>query len=316
MFTINKIYSGLILWSFEMPNAPYYYRYEQLAMKKLVLLILFLSYNYFTDAQEMLNKDLRWYISENLGQARAPIYRTIVYRVKGDTIINNLKYSTYEYTADTSNNEWFDAGVYMRYEDKKYYRWVLNRDVLFVNNRWKVDDKADILGPYCEGKVRSRRELKLAGLTNTYITTTANTSPTYVVEIGLFEDLFNHSDLCVNDGSHDRLDCVYKGDSLVYIATDNPNFECYKPELTNISNAQKSTLSVEPNICLLGESIRVKSYNVFESITVFDLNGRVIEFRRNLDAKVIELQTIQQGMHIIRIADKEGKIELRRVLVQ
>jgi hypothetical protein len=23
MSTINKIYSGLILWSFEMPNAPY-----------------------------------------------------------------------------------------------------------------------------------------------------------------------------------------------------------------------------------------------------------------------------------------------------
>ena len=27
--TFNKTYSGMILWSFEMPNAPYYQRWSQ-----------------------------------------------------------------------------------------------------------------------------------------------------------------------------------------------------------------------------------------------------------------------------------------------
>jgi hypothetical protein len=44
MFTFNKTYSGLILWSFEIPNAPYYERCAQyLHDMKLTYILLILS---------------------------------------------------------------------------------------------------------------------------------------------------------------------------------------------------------------------------------------------------------------------------------
>ena len=275
-------------------------------MKRLLALFFLVIFTVAGYCQNLINEDYTWYMMRDTGAYQHPSYISAVYRVAGDTLIENRLYKKFEYTLDTSKSVWIeDDNTFLRYDSGKYYKNYFNEDRIFIDYSWTKDQTVNIMG-ICPGRVRNFFIDSTNGVLRNlwHLDLSGPTSVLLLEEVGFFEDHFYENSACMADAPHEEFACLYKKDSLVY---KRGNFSCYINPLTLSNDFTKPNVKIFPNPG--NDNLNIKSDGLIQNVSVIDISGSVcLQKSRNLMPSILlDISGLISGIYTIQIVHNNGR---------
>jgi len=122
--------------------------------------------------------------------------------------------------------------------------------------------------------------------------------------LGTFGDMFSQLQSCsLLDPNYFRYTrCFYKAGSLVY--KDEEVIDCL---ISSTSNLQNSTTKIYPNPSF--DIITIQSENEINSIDFINVNGQIVQSSTNIDKGIIEVNTLPNGIYMLKIILDNNKLE-------
>lgn len=122
--------------------------------------------------------------------------------------------------------------------------------------------------------------------------------------LGTFGDMFSQLQSCsLLDPNYFRYTrCFYKAGSLVY--KDEEVIDCL---ISSTSNLQNSTTKIYPNPSF--DIITIQSENEIKSVDFINVNGQIVQSSTNIDKGIIEINTLPNGIYMLKIILDNNKLE-------
>jgi hypothetical protein len=260
---------------------------------KLILIILFfIQFTSFSqDLERIVDNTKKWnIIFGSYPPFGGNSYWTNSYTIGGDTLITEKLYSKiyidnsfqYEYIREDENNNVYYASDYS--EEYLIYNFNLNAgDEITLKNMWGYEyiwTVENVETIYFAEKNRKRITLFLdeGGLRNYWIEGIGST-------LGLlFSGNFAY------DFSTDLL-CFYQNDEMLY---SNPDWSSCNVSVSIAENKYKFNVFPNPT----NDYINIETTEQIESLTIYDLTGRVI---KSENTKIVDLSMLKAGIYFLNI---------------
>ncbi len=288
-------------------------------MKKLIILTVLVLIISSSFSQDFVKEGKQWNISEEMNFGPTV---TLIYRIEGDTVANDLNYKKVWYYQDST----FSVGVLfglIRDDGGKVFFWSgnSNGESLLYDFDIGVGDTVRVLSlpqqGNCEvelvcigmdtvsyfGIPRKRwsfasydSEIWIEGIGNTY---------------GLFQNRYYE---CLNDVYYDLL-CSYEGDSLIY---QNPwGDPCYINTVGVEEVVDKSGIKIIPNPVHQDQSFQLISSVSIKTVGVYGVNGTMIRQTGNLKNTDLTVETkgLRKGIYLLKIRLADNSEVIKKLII-
>ncbi|NPD46957.1 MULTISPECIES: T9SS type A sorting domain-containing protein [unclassified Lentimicrobium] len=243
-------------------------------------------------------------------------YITEILLFMGDSIIDNVNYKKLYTSYDSLNTLHFKALI--REENNKVYLRHYNQaEALIYDFNLTIGESTTIYSPEGQGfieiTVNDISWVEYEGFFRKKYTLDGNYEEYWMEGIGsCFGPIYSkvYDFIVCPDW---MMSCAYNEEGQIYQYQDYP---CYDLK-TGINEIQENKVVIYPNPIQSGQVLQLSNPIQMKSINIFDYSGQlIISINYDFSNQVfIPTDKIKKGIYIIKIEDKNGKLQISKLIV-
>jgi hypothetical protein len=289
--------------------------------KKTLLFGLILVLNLSTFSQEFISTDKKWNVLSN-GWAYS--FNTEIFRIDGDSIVDNITYNKIWLSSDSLLTWWFQ-GLLREDSNIVYYVPPNSTEGILYDFNIDIGDSTFIKNFFC-----NYEELPLfvtdidtvehlgKSLKRWHLTADNNSIEYWIEGIGsLSGPLYSNYWNCIICPTWELL-CYHNNDTLEYIMSGQTN--CYQSTVginDNYGQIENDFL-IKPNPAKKGTDIYIETNSKPVNINIFNSVGLLIKTinPENNKSIRIETNTFESGLYFITIKTIDKRIKTKKIIIK
>ena len=265
--------------------------------------------------QDFISENKQWNVKvESWGS----IY-TEIFKIDGDTVINEISYKKVWQTYDSTMTEWYFVGGIREESHVVYFKmgdW--NEGILYDFNL-QVGDTAYVTNLYCMNMqivVSDIDTVNYFGVDRTRWLFDDWSEESWVEGIGSLSGPL-HTDFanCIFDVWFELL-CFYQEDSLFYIKPGED--ECFQTSVGIDEKSFSHTMLILPNPVQSGQPFSIQTNKKIRDILIYNLSGVQVDHifpdhQRNIS---VSTDRLKAGLYLVRMRSTDQKVYSEKMIIK